>query len=86
MDSANAYRIRVFLERLIGNSAWYSWHAEKRGVTKEVSFGTVNRVFSRCSNNPKLVANAAISFAAAKSVKLATGRPRTVCRRQRMGA
>jgi hypothetical protein len=50
---AHQARIRVFLERLVGKSAWFSRPAGKGGVTKEVIFGTGNRVSRRCSKNPK---------------------------------
>ena len=38
----------------VRGSAWFSRPAEKGGVTKEVIFGTLNRVSQRCSNDPKM--------------------------------
>jgi len=47
-------RIRVVLERLVFNSAWFFRPGENRGVTMNVIFGTWNRVSQTCSNNPIL--------------------------------
>jgi hypothetical protein len=71
---AHEARIRVFLERLVYNSTWFSRSAEKRGVTKEVIIGTVNRVWRCCSNNPKFMAIAANRDDMAKTALVETGR------------
>jgi hypothetical protein len=49
---AHAARIRAFLELSFGKATWFLRRAEKGGVTKEVIFGTPNRVSQGCSNNP----------------------------------